>query len=547
MHFDIRGGWKKWAFVTSISAFDFGHLKQGSNGPDDYLKPYYAQRQDTTDIVISQDDPLLQIPTAYTQINMMQKLRFKPNTKWDIQYGFHFSKTSSFGRYDRHNRMREGLPRYAEWFYGPQKWMMNLLSIEHTSFNSIYDQFTFRLAYQNFEESRISRSLNSFERIIQNEFVDALSFNLDFIKKTGKRNTLYYGAEYVHNNVVSEGILTNISTGISELSASRYPQAVWQSAGIYVNDLFKLSDKFFIQSGARYTHFLLDANFDTSFYPLPFTEANLTNGALTGSLGAIYRPSGNWAFSMNLASAFRSPNVDDIGKIFDSEPGAVVIANPDLKAEYAYSIDFGVAKVINHTLKVDFTAYYTILENALVRRNYTLNGLDSIQYEGELSQVQAVQNAAQADVYGFQAGINLKLPYGFSLSSDINFQKGEEEQDDGTISPSRHAAPLFGNTKLHFKTSKLHLELYANYQAEKSHEDLPISEQNKTEIYALDNNGNTYSPGWYTLNFKGLYSLTEYWTITAGIENLTDQRYRPYSSGLSGPGRNFFLSLILDF
>jgi hemoglobin/transferrin/lactoferrin receptor protein len=245
MHFDIRGGWKKWAFVTSISAFDFGHLKQGSNGPDDYLKPYYAQRQDTTDIVISQDDPLLQIPTAYTQINMMQKLRFKPNTKWDIQYGFHFSKTSSFGRYDRHNRMREGLPRYAEWFYGPQKWMMNLLSIEHTSFNSIYDQFTFRLAYQNFEESRISRSLNSFERIIQNEFVDALSFNLDFIKKTGKRNTLYYGAEYVHNNVVSEGILTNISTGISELSASRYPQAVWQSAGIYVNDLFKLSDKFF--------------------------------------------------------------------------------------------------------------------------------------------------------------------------------------------------------------------------------------------------------------------------------------------------------------
>jgi hemoglobin/transferrin/lactoferrin receptor protein len=86
------------------------------------------------------------------------------------------------------------------------------------------------------------------------------------------------------------------------------------------------------------------------------------------------------------------------------------------------------------------------------------------------------------------------LPYGFSLSSDINFQKGEEEQDDGTISPSRHAAPLFGNTKLHFKTSKLHLELYANYQAEKSHEDLPISEQNKTEIYALDNNGNTYSP-----------------------------------------------------
>jgi len=42
--------------------------------------------------------------------------------------------------------------------------------------------------------------------------------------------------------------------------------------------------------------------------------------------------------------------------------------------------------------------------NAMVRRNFQLNGLDSIDYDGTLSQVQAIQNAAVAQVYGLQVG-----------------------------------------------------------------------------------------------------------------------------------------------
>ncbi|MEQ9307486.1 MAG: TonB-dependent receptor plug domain-containing protein, partial [Marinoscillum sp.] len=45
-HFDVKIGWKKWAIATSFSAWDYDHLRQGSNGPDDYLKPFYVQRQD---------------------------------------------------------------------------------------------------------------------------------------------------------------------------------------------------------------------------------------------------------------------------------------------------------------------------------------------------------------------------------------------------------------------------------------------------------------------------------------------------------------------
>jgi len=546
-HFDVNVGWKKWAFVTSISSFDYDHLRQGSNGPDDYLKPYYVQRQDEVDRIITQDDTLLQVPSAYSQKNMMQKVRFMPSEKWEFQYGFHYSETSSYGRYDRHNRTRNDLPRYAEWNYGPQKWMMNNLSVTHSSVNAVYDQMTVRLAQQSFEESRIDRSLNQTERTNRIEQVEALSANFDFLKSIGSRNTLYYGAEYVFDDVTSTGIDEDILTGTSIPGPSRYPQATWQSIAAYLNDQYELSDSFLLQAGLRYNQYILDAEFDTAFYPFPFTEAHINNGALTGTIGGIYHPSDSWIISANLSTAFRSPNVDDMGKVFDSEPGAVVVPNPDLEAEYAYNADLHVTKVFGNVTRVDVTGYYTSLQNAMVRRDYTLSGQEYIMYDGVLSRIQAIQNAAVSNVYGIQASIEVKLPGGFSLSSDLNYQKGEEELDDGSVSPSRHAAPWFGASRLVYDYQNLELIFYAVYQGERKHEDLPEEEKGKTEIYAFDENGNTYAPGWATLNLKALYHINDFLSISAGIENITDKRYRPYSSGISGAGRNFVLSLRTDF
>ena len=187
------------------------------------------------------------------------------------------------------------------------------------------------------------------------------------------------------------------------------------------------------------------------------------------------------------------------------------------------------------------------MQNALVRRNFQLNGQDSIDYDGTLSQVQAIQNAAVAQVYGIQAGLEIKLPAGFGFSSDLNIQKGEEELDNGETSPSRHAAPIFGVSRLTLGAKNLNIQLSLNYSGEKKYEDLPLEEQAKTEIYAVDANGKPYSPSWYTLNFYALYRISGNFSISAGLENLTDQRYRPYSSGMAGAGRNFILSARANF
>ncbi len=546
-HFDVNVGWKKWAFVTSFSSWEYDHLRQGSNGPDDYLKPYYVQSTDSVDQVVTQDDPLLQVPTAFDQMNLMQKIRFQPNSNWNVAYGFHYSETSPYGRYDRHNRVRNGTARYAEWNYGPQKWLMNNLSLSNYTSNRFYDQITLRLAQQTFEESRIDRALNSSSRSIREEEVIAYSINADLVKALNTKNTLYYGVEYVQNEVHSDGIDENMATGEVEKGAARYPHATWKSLAVYLNDEHQLTNAVTLQAGLRYNQFILDATFDTQFYPFPFTTASINNGAITGSLGSVWKVDPTIAIRINFGTAFRSPNVDDMGKVFDSEPGSVVVPNPDLEAEYAYNLDLGITKVVAERLKIDLTGYRTILTNALTQRDFVLNGQDSIVYDGELSQVQAVQNAARADVYGVQLGVNLKMFNGFSLSSDYNLQHGEEELDDGSVSHSRHAAPWFGITRLTYSFHKLKLQFYAQYQGERNHEDLAVGEKDKDEIYAQDDHGNTYAPAWHTLNLKGQYEASESWLITAGMENLTDQRYRPYSSGVSGAGRNFLISLTAKF
>src|SRR5690606_14907743 len=109
-------------------------------------------------------------------------------------------------------------------------------------------------------------------------------------------------------------------------------------------------------------------------------------------------------------------------------------------------------------------------------------------------------------------------------------------------------SPLFPYTTLfRSKANKLSMEVNLAYQGKRDFEDLPEEEKDKTEFYALDENGNAFAPSWYTLNFKALYKLTDTFDVSGGIENLTDQRYRPYSSGISGAGRNFILSLTAHF
>ena len=47
------------------------------------------------DVVVKNANPYVQKQSGYHQNNLLTKLRYKPSEHWDIQYGFHYSKTGN--------------------------------------------------------------------------------------------------------------------------------------------------------------------------------------------------------------------------------------------------------------------------------------------------------------------------------------------------------------------------------------------------------------------------------------------------------------------
>ncbi len=546
-HFNLSYGLKEWAFLSSASYSDFGDMRMGSHGPEEYLRPNYVVRRNGEDVMVENDNPQVQKPTGYEQLNLLQKIRFKPNEEYNFSLGMIYSTTTDYPRYDRLYRKKNGVLRAAEWYYGPQEWLQTNFQLNKVGNGKIYNEAKLTAAYQYFEESRNERAFGDDIFYHTQEEVDAYSLNLDF-EKNFHLTTLSYGAEYVYNKVGSKGSEKNIITGEWAAGTSRYPDdATWQSFAAYGNLQWEIDPSLTLQTGARYNYILLDAVFDKDTYDFPFSDANLRTGALTGSAGLNWQQNDIFGWQFNLSTGFRSPNIDDVGKIFDSAPGLVVVPNPDLEPEKAYNAELGLALNFDNVVKFDLAGYYTLLEDALVRRDFDLNGETTIEYHGEPSRVQAIQNAARAHVYGFEAGAKIRFSEQLKLKAQLSITEGEEEQDDGTTAPLRHAAPLFGNAHLVWEKDRLRFDLFSEYNGEISASELAPSEREKDYLYAIDENGDPYSPEWYTLNFSSQYQTGKMWLVTATLENITDQRYHTYSSGVAAAGRNLILALQYSF
>jgi hemoglobin/transferrin/lactoferrin receptor protein len=242
------------------------------------------------------------------------------------------------------------------------------------------------------------------------------------------------------------------------------------------------------------------------------------------------------------------PNVDDVGKLFESVPGNLTIPNPNLTSEYAWNIEMGIVWKASDRLKVEFNLFHTWLNNAITLRPYQFDGKDSIVFNGITSRVQALQNVSTATVWGLQTSVHYKIGRDLFIQSFANWINGKETDDIRNEQvPLRHAAPFYGNTNLRYSRNKVFIEFTAMYNGEVSVDELAPVEQAKIDIYAKDANGKPYSPSWYTINLRTSYQLDPKTSFTASWENITNQRYRPYSSGIVAAGSNLIFAVRWSF
>lgn len=541
-HIDFNLAGKKWASITALTFSNFNDLVMGNRQHEEYTRKHYITSINGTDSMVINSNPNEQVQSGYSQFNVIQKVRYRPSDQADFEYAFHFSNTSDIPRYDRLIQYSGNMLKYAEWYYGPQKWMMHSFKGEFTSNSELFNKLTVQAAYQNYTESRNDRKFGKTALNCRTENVDIVSFNIDADKYFSETQSLFYGLEGVYNKIHSKGTEKDISTGFEQAISSRYPDGSnWWSMATYLSYNQTLSDNAVLQAGARYNFAGMGGTFDKQFFDFPFNDFKNSDGAATVNFGMVFTPNNKWRFNINAATGFRAPNMDDAAKVFDSEPGSVIVPNPNLQPEYASSFESGIKWSPNTAFYLDFTVFYTRLFNAMVRRNGQLNGQDSILYDGELSQIQMLTNASWANIGGLSSQFLYSPTNHINLRGSLNWQTGRDSDN----LPVRHVAPMFGNLHCLWKQESFNIDLYALYNGEISFDKLVPDERDKPYMYASDENGNPYSPAWWTLNLKGNYKVSEMLILSAGIENILNIRYRPYSSGIVAPGMNFIFSLNL--
>lgn len=74
------------------------------------------------------------------------------------------------------------------------------------------------------------------------------------------------------------------------------------------------------------------------------------------------------------------------GKLFDVKTYTVA-PNADIKPEYTYNAHISIQQKIGYKFSFEVTGFYTLFTNAIIKAPYQLNGQDSTNYNGTISQV----------------------------------------------------------------------------------------------------------------------------------------------------------------
>jgi len=285
---------------------------------------------------------------------------------------------------------------------------------------------------------------------------------------------------------------------------------------------------------------------------LPDNDIYLANSAVTATIGYVYKPIKNWQVNGVLSSGFRSPNIDDVGKIRE-KAGDVTVPNVNLRPEFAYNAEFGILKYFNDKkFHLGLTTYYTLLDNYIIRDEFSLNGSSTILFDGEEGRIVANVNKDKAYIVGCTFNMRGTINNSFKTRGSFTLTEGKAYD---TREPLSSIPPFFAALEVSYEKPNFEASIDMRYNGKKKIIDYNFSEgiDNVEQTPIIDENAvaevDRYfgSPSWMTLNFNTKYRLSKNIDVLFAVDNIFDQHYREFASGISAPGRNFSFSILANF
>lgn len=416
----------------------------------------------------------------------------------------------------------------------------NSLRPATTATASLFDSMTASLSLHRQGEER-DRVRRDDRRDIQGFEVDSLGVRLRF-HKTTDHGTWTYGAESYRDEVDSfrlnfdrQGVFTGASSQGPVADDANY----WLQ-GVYAQYQAHLGRRLHLTAGVHYTR--AQAMADSVADPL-----NGGSFELDASWDQVV---GNLRFSLPLddarhfrlfggvSQAFRAPNLSDLTRFDSARSNEIETPSPDLDPESFLAYELGL-KIETLTSRLELTAFHTEIDQMIVR---TPTGR-LIDDEFEVTK----KNGGAGYSRGIELRGETRRAERWLFFATVTWVDGEVDTFPTATSP-KVREPLDRLMPLTAHLGWRWQEAGRPWWIEglvtvADHQDR-LSSRDRADTQRIPPGG---TPGYEILTLRGGWDLSQRWTLSGGIENLTDEAYRVHGSGVNEAGRNFVAAVKMRF
>jgi Fe(3+) dicitrate transport protein len=315
-----------------------------------------------------------------------------------------------------------------------------------------------------------------------------------------------------------------------------------KNAAVFVENIFRFSDKFLLVPGIRYEWLEGAAsgiNGYNSGQPVYLQNISRSRSFMLAGIGTEYHI-GNTEFYGNITQAYRPIQFANL-----QAPPTTDSVDQYLEDSKGYNIDFGYRGKVKDFLQFDVSAYYLQYNNRIgtvtigSRRvitnvgNSTSKGIESFV---EFNPVRAFTKNTKADLIVFGS-------YGYTRARYASDHKDANTKGKKVENAPEHIlrSGITGGYKSFLLTAQV------SYVGE------TFSDANNTATPTANGN-NGLIPSYTITDLTATYKLSKGLNLKAGINNLFDERYftrraggYPGPGALPGDGRTFFVSVGAKF
>jgi Fe(3+) dicitrate transport protein len=319
------------------------------------------------------------------------------------------------------------------------------------------------------------------------------------------------------------------------------------NAAVFVENIFRFSEKFLLVPGIRYEWLEGAASgrngFTSGGTPIILQDITRSRSFLLAGIGAEFHLNKSMEFYGNISQAYRPIQFANL-----QAPPTTDVVDQDLKDSKGYNADLGFRGKLKDFLQFDISGYYLEYNNRI--GTVTVTGTPSYRL---------ITNVGSSISKGFEGYVEFNPARAFTKTKHADLILfGSYGYTDAKYGTDHKDASTKGKRVENAPRNIFRGGITAGYKAvlitgQVSSVSETFSDANNT-IVPTANAQNGLIPAYTVIDLTATYKFSSKLSLKAGLNNLTDERYftrraggYPGPGALPGDGRTFFVSVTSKF